>query len=189
MEKKRLKNVHQIRSEKEAKAYLHPVRTRILQFLKKQPMTVSQIADILKVHPANLTHHFKKLQEADLIQLVEERDTGRVVEKYYRSIAHSFEMRQEIFSMEAAGSHALQALQQDMAAAAAALPSDAKNLICLIASAQLTEAGFALFQKKLEKLMAEFRRETRDSEQSGQYYSLNLSLYPRNPDSFISDDL
>lgn len=65
------------------KAFLHPIRSKILDFLVVQPMTITGVAKELGVHPANITHHFKTLLGAKLIKIVEERDTGRVIEKYY----------------------------------------------------------------------------------------------------------
>jgi DNA-binding transcriptional ArsR family regulator len=105
-----------------------------------------------KRHPANITHHFRKLQETELIELVEERDTGRVVEKYYRAIARTFQIRDENLSMEGVGRRALYLLQEDMRAAMIDLPVDATNLICLIASAPLSKKNFSRFQKNWKKL-------------------------------------
>lgn len=45
------------------RAYLHPARHRILQFLGPEPLTASQVAERLGVHPTNLIHH---LLRADL---------------------------------------------------------------------------------------------------------------------------
>lgn len=181
-------NIYQIQTENQAKAYLHPVRMRILQFLSGDAMTVSQVAEILGVHPANLTHHFRKLQKAGLIDLVEERDTGRVIEKYYRSVANSFQVREENVAIKGAAQRALHLLQQDMAVAQAQITEDQRDVICLLGNHPLSPKSFVRFQKKLEKLMAEFREEgskggmVARKEDGFDYYSLSLSLYPRRPD-------
>ncbi len=185
------RTIHQIREEKEAKAYLHPVRMRILQFLSGDAMTISQVAAILGVHPANLTHHFRKLQEAALIALVEERDTGRVVEKYYRAVADNFQVRADNVALQGAAQRALHLLQQDMAVAQARMRPDQQDAICLLGNLPLSPKSFARFQKRLEKLMEEFRAEGSGEGKNGEnldFYSLNLSLYPRKPDSGLPEE-
>lgn len=186
-------DIYQLRDEKQAKAYLHPVRMRILQFLTPEAMTISQVAGKLGVHPANLTHHFRKLSETHLIKLVEERDTGRVVEKYYRSIARSFQLRDENVSMQGAGQQALAILQQDMQVAVAQLSPEAKDLICFLANVRIPKRTFTRFQKRLERLVEQFRKEE-EKEVAGAlktsdnlYYSLNISLYPRQPEISSAD--
>jgi len=180
-----MRDIRQLQTEAEAKAYLHPVRSRILQFLAAEALTISQTAQKLGVHPANITHHFRKLEKAGLIKLTEERDTGRVIEKYYRSVARMFEVRRENVSLSGAGQRALHLLRQDMQAAAAQLPPDAEDLICMLASVSISRRSFERFKKKLEKLVQEFRRAEETSEEGGncKRYSLNVSLYPRDPDA------
>src|SRR5215470_16254095 len=83
----------EITTPKQQKAYFHPVRMKILNFLTRERLTVSQAAERLRVHPANITHHFRILKGAGLIRLVEKRDVGRVVEKYYEAVAVVFDVR------------------------------------------------------------------------------------------------
>jgi DNA-binding transcriptional ArsR family regulator len=83
----------EITTPKQQKTYFHPVRMKILNFLTRERLTILQTAERLKVHPANITHHFRVLQSAALIRLVEERDLGRVIEKYYEAVATVFDIR------------------------------------------------------------------------------------------------
>ncbi len=73
-------------SEAEIAAYLHRTRMAILDVLRDGAATATQIAARLGVHPANLTRHIRVLEEAGLVVLVEKRDTGRNLEKYYAAI-------------------------------------------------------------------------------------------------------
>src|SRR5215467_12416779 len=82
----------QIATPKQERAYFHPMRMKILNFLTCEALTISQTAGRLRVHPANITHHFRILERARLIRLVEKRDIGRVVEKYYAAVAQEFEI-------------------------------------------------------------------------------------------------
>ena len=79
-------------TEKQITAYLHRTRMQIVAELQNGAATVTQIAKKLGVHPANLTRNFRILSEAGLIELVEKRDTGQNLEKWYATLADSFEI-------------------------------------------------------------------------------------------------
>lgn len=52
-----------------AEIIMHPVRFKILQFIKQssEPPFVEQISKAVKVHPRLVSHHLNVLQEAGLI--------------------------------------------------------------------------------------------------------------------------
>lgn len=165
----------EITSEKQAKAYLHPLRMKILGFITKQPMTITQVAQELKVHPANITHHFKILEKSKLIQLVEERDIGRNIEKYYQASAQHFEINPPQ-GVSNANAIVLNFLKNNLNAAIANLRGDdEEKLIGLIMGARINPEQFIDFCKKMQELIKEFSQ--LDSS-AGVGYTLNLSLYP-----------
>lgn len=165
----------------QVRAYLHPVRHRMLQFLSAEPMTASQVAERLGVHPANLTHHFRALRAGRLVRLVEERDIGRVVEKYYRAVARRFEVRAASAASAAnAGAQALGLLEADLHAAAHALSADERALVVHLANARLPEHAFDGFARELAALVQRWRVTTAKAD-AGRWYSLGLALYPRAP--------
>lgn len=63
-----------------------PRRSRILHLAKEQPVTVKQLAEQLGEQPSRLYYHVKKLLEVDLLEVVETRQHGNLVEKYYQAI-------------------------------------------------------------------------------------------------------
>ncbi|MGD2141854.1 MAG: helix-turn-helix domain-containing protein [Candidatus Bathyarchaeota archaeon] len=65
-------------------------RRRIVFLLRAKEMTVSRIADALEVTPQTIYHHIKKLQKADLVQVVKEERVGHLIESYYRATAEAF---------------------------------------------------------------------------------------------------
>jgi DNA-binding transcriptional ArsR family regulator len=160
-------------------AYLHPVRHRILQLLGAEAMTGTQVAARLGVHPANLTHHFRALREARLVRLVEKRDVGRVVEKYFRSVARRFEVRVER-AADAGGeaAKALGVLAEDLRAAGGLIRDDERAAVVHLAHARLPPELFERFVRELALLVARWRAET-DGSESGREYALGLALYPR----------
>lgn len=176
--------VLRLQDEHEARAYLHPVRVRILRMLIRQPMTQTQVAAAMDVHPANLTHHFKKLRDAALVELVEERDLGRVVEKYYRARARRFEIDPaDSGPIEGVGARAVAVLQDDLAAAAAQLSPDSTDLLCLLANEPLSPGRFEQMCERLQAVVQEFRALAEaEPDPDARPYSLNVSLIPRDPD-------
>lgn len=82
------------------KILLDPRRRSILDQARGEPVTVSQIADALGEKPSRLYYHVKKLEDAGLLELVETKQQGNLIEKYYMSSTQdSFEL-DELFMKE-----------------------------------------------------------------------------------------
>jgi DNA-binding transcriptional ArsR family regulator len=79
-------------STEQVGALAHPIRLRVLNLLQEAPRTNKQLAGALGVSPARLHFHVKELAKAGLINLVEERPKGGVLEKYYRAAARRFRL-------------------------------------------------------------------------------------------------
>lgn len=170
----------EITTPKQQKAYFHPVRMKILNFLTREQLTVSQTAERLKVHPANITHHFRVLQDAGLILLVEERDIGRVVEKYYKAAAPVFNVRPPEGSVRNVNQKALSFLRDDLSASINLLKADdSEDVFGQIERARIDHKTFASFAKRLRGLIEEFENVVVEG---GTTYALNLSLYPHHVD-------
>ena len=135
----RPKPVYTISSAAQTKAYLHHVRMRIVSLLAAQPMTISQVAQEFAVHPANITHHFKQLEKAGLIKLVERRDIGRTTEKYYRAIALHFNVTAQKKKISGSNALALSLLRDDVSLAIGQLTGDdSEPLTCLLKNAKIS---------------------------------------------------
>lgn len=65
-------------------------RLYILQRLMAGPATLSMLGKELGEHPARVRHHLKKLEEIDLVELVDTQVVRGFVEKYYRARARAF---------------------------------------------------------------------------------------------------
>ncbi len=160
----------------EIKAYLHPLRLVLLKKLAHKKLTVSQIAKELKVHPANITHHFKLLEKEGLVRLVEKRDIGKTIEKYYRASAYHFSVQMGPGKHEDKKQLALSLARDDLSYALETLDSkDTRPLLTLIKSAKLRYSDLNKFFKKLMVLVGEFEKSNLEE---GEAYTLNMSLYP-----------
>jgi DNA-binding transcriptional ArsR family regulator len=170
----------EITTPKQQRAYFHPVRMKILSFLTRERLTISQAAERLKVHPANITHHFRVLQGAGLIQLVEERDIGRVIEKYYQAVATMFDIRPPEGSVKSVNKRGLSFLRDDLSASINALKADdSEDVFGQIERARIDAKTFLAFARRLRSLIEEFESITCEH---GATYALNLSLYPHRID-------
>lgn len=84
LESYEIENIEQLRAISDL------LRVRIIDLLLKQPMTVTQIGDELGEAPAKIHYHVRELDRAGLLRLVETREKGGILEKYYQPIAREF---------------------------------------------------------------------------------------------------
>ena len=163
-------------TEQQIKAYVHPVRMSIIDLLAEEKQTISDVAKKFDVHPATITHHFKLLKRIGLIILVEKRDTGRNIEKYYRAAAFNFEVKlrkDKPVNKKALG---LSILRNSLSTAIKEVKSkEDKAVIALMERARIKSKDVPKFQKKLMSLIKEFR--SFDSG-SGEAYTLSIGVYP-----------
>jgi DNA-binding transcriptional ArsR family regulator len=163
-------------TEQQIKAYVHPVRMSIIDLLAEKKHTISEVAKKFGVHPATITHHFKLLQRVGFIKLVEKRDAGRNIEKYYRAVALNFEVKlskDKPVNKKALG---LSILRNSLSTAIKQVrDEDGKPVIALMESARLKAKDVSKFQKKLMSLLRNFR--SSDSG-SGEEYILSVGFYP-----------
>lgn len=76
---------------------MDPRRREILEIAAEEPVTVTQIAERLGEAPSRLYYHVKKLEEANMLELVETRPNGNLLEKYYKSLP----MKNRTFEIDA----------------------------------------------------------------------------------------
>lgn len=85
-----LPKTYYLESVEQLRAVSDNLRIRILEALESQPMTVTQLGERLGLAPAKVHYHVRELERVGLVRLVETREKGGVLEKYYRSIAQGF---------------------------------------------------------------------------------------------------
>lgn len=74
----------------------HPTRGLILRRLK-QPHTVAEVADAMRVPVTRLYHHVNRLTEVGLIRVVATRQVAAVTERRYQVVARSFDLHRDAF--------------------------------------------------------------------------------------------
>ena len=159
------------------RAYVHPTRMVILALLGPQSRTATGIARELGVHPANLTRHLKLLERTGLIQLVERRDTGRNVEKYYQASARAYDVRLKTDRIEDRRATVLGILRDNLATAVATARDDDSCLevVGMLQQSRIRRDDVGRLQERLTAVLQEFG-DLNDPD--GSPYNLSLALYP-----------
>lgn len=163
-------------TNEQIRAYVNPTRMTILALLAQEKQSVSGVARQLNVHPANLTHHFKLMEKLELIKLVEKRETGKNLEKFYRAVAYTFSINPGV---EAANKKmlALSILRDSLNTALHILKNlpDDQDVLGVLKTVRLSPDNIVKFEQKMLELANEFGE---SSSETGAVYSLNASLYP-----------
>jgi len=85
-----MENIRRVTQYDHLKILADSRRLYILQRLMAGPATLSMLGKELGEHPARVRHHLKKLEEIDLVELVDTQVVRGFVEKYYRAKARAF---------------------------------------------------------------------------------------------------
>lgn len=126
-----------------------PRRMQILTLAEK-PITVKELAEHMDEKPSRLYYHVNKLQEAGLLQVVDQKQTGNLVEKYYQSDSKT------LFK----GNLKLQA----------------GNPLASVAGLHRSMVpGLKLYEKSLEKIQQDIAEGKNDIERHPYHISLNRS--------------
>src|SRR5579859_7503455 len=79
--------LYNLETIEQMRAIADDLRQRIFSATVQQPMTVTQIAGRLGEVSAKIHYHVHELEKVGLLKLVETREKGGILEKYYRAVA------------------------------------------------------------------------------------------------------
>ncbi|HLJ34658.1 MAG TPA: winged helix-turn-helix domain-containing protein, partial [Ktedonobacteraceae bacterium] len=88
---------HEIDSIEQLRAIADALRMRIMDALTEQSMTVTQLGEMLGEAPAKIHYHVRELEKVGLVKLVETREKGGILEKYYLPIAKDIIVSPNLF--------------------------------------------------------------------------------------------
>lgn len=89
---------YEIENIEQLRAVADVLRLRILDILREQPMTVTQLGEKLGLAPAKVHYHVRELERVGLLKLVETREKGGILEKYYQPIARVIGVEQTLLT-------------------------------------------------------------------------------------------
>ncbi len=79
--------VYSLETIEQLRTIADPLRARIYDLLVRQPLTAKQVGVALGEAPAKIHYHVRELERVGLVKLVETRERGGILEKYYRAVA------------------------------------------------------------------------------------------------------
>jgi DNA-binding transcriptional ArsR family regulator len=82
--------VHVIKDPEVAKLLADETRRQILNKLRHDELSVTDLAKALNRNHSSIVHHLNQLLEAGLIEVTREEKVRNMVQPYYRSVSHSF---------------------------------------------------------------------------------------------------
>ena len=172
-----MNNLQTLTTEIEISAYVHRTRMQLLAALRDGPATSTILARQLDVHPANLTRHIRTLKDAGLITLVEKRDTGRNLEKWYAASARAYEVTPDAAGLKAPHKIGIAFARSDLSEALSRLPDDDPGDVCTwVVETTIDTAQVVAFQTELTALADKFQAATTGSD--ARSFHLVLAMYP-----------
>jgi DNA-binding transcriptional ArsR family regulator len=76
----------------------NPLRVKIIYLLDEQPMTAKQVADVMGKTAGSIHYHIQQLFNSGILEIEETRENKGIIEKYYRSKATHFRLKDEYAS-------------------------------------------------------------------------------------------
>jgi DNA-binding transcriptional ArsR family regulator len=86
MDESTLPDLYELESVEQLLAIADELRQRILEALIERAMTVTQLGERLGLAPSKVHYHVRELERVGLVRLVETREKGGILEKYYRCV-------------------------------------------------------------------------------------------------------
>jgi DNA-binding transcriptional ArsR family regulator len=97
VEDEAIPEIYLIESIEQMRALADTLRLRVLELLAHRGMTATQLSAALGEQPARVHYHVRELERVGLVTLVETREKGGIVEKYYRAVARSITVPGTLF--------------------------------------------------------------------------------------------
>lgn len=82
-----LRETYDLETIEQLRAIADPLRTQIYQALSLRPMTATQVGEEIGEPAPKAHYHVRELERVGLVRLVETRERGGILEKYFRAIA------------------------------------------------------------------------------------------------------
>ncbi len=177
-----------IESPEQIKAFTDALRIRILGVLRARPATNQQIADTLGEAHSKVLYHIRYLLDVGLIKLIDTQIKGGNVEKYYRAVAHLFDLRPASYDVErdvALVKPALDRLRSEMLASLMLFP--ALDAFMHSRVANISEAQLEEFNERLCALMSEYWPVEESESDGAEKTRLAVFMY-RDPGDLVHGD-
>jgi len=146
------------------------VRGRILSLLRESAASVTELAEALEMPKGTLAHHVKVLESAGLVHVVATRQVRALTEKFYGRTARLFMIEHDGEDPTLLHDIAVVTLRT----AATELARGGGIVTHGLVRVRLSEADLQRFERRLKRLVDEFRRA---EDKNGSSYGLAVALY------------
>jgi len=136
---------------KQLKAMADPLRTQLIQLLRDRARSTQELAEELALPKGSVGHHLKVLEAAGLIRVVRTRKVRAMTEKFYGRTARLFLYQTE--DDETGKAISTNTLRQATSEVEKAAVAAGFGLV----RARLTRKEIRRFERRAQKLMADFR--------------------------------
>jgi DNA-binding transcriptional ArsR family regulator len=133
------------------RAMADPFRVQLVQLLRDRARSTQELSEELSIPKGTVGHHLKVLESAGLIRVVRTRKVRAVTEKFYGRTARLFLYQTE----DPADGRAISAVTLRQAASEVELAPVVTGFG--LVRARLTEKDMERFERRLKKLMDDFR--------------------------------
>jgi DNA-binding transcriptional ArsR family regulator len=152
-----IENLEQLRALSEG------LRMRVLEALLCESYTITQLGSMLGEAPAKILYHVRELERVGLVKLVEKREKGGSLEKYYRAVAEVIQISRTLLrSVPLDDSLALMQewlnaiMRESMAALERSRQAPEETLRLSSDVLRLAPNEAAAFSERLQALLAEY---------------------------------
>jgi DNA-binding transcriptional ArsR family regulator len=161
-----------VQEPQQLRALSHDLRAKIIFLLRERAASITELSAALASPKGTVGHHVKVLEEAGLIHVVRTRKVRALTEKYYGRVARLFVLRgDETLPEELTGTFGAMMLRQAADEIVAAHPDKDQSALL---HARLSERDVARFQRRLNRLIADFQGA---QDPSGEMHALTLALF------------
>jgi DNA-binding transcriptional ArsR family regulator len=149
------------------RAIADPLRARILEQLVRRPMTMSQLGETFGETTAKMHYHVRELEKHGFIHLVEKREHGGFIEKYYRAVAKEVHIAPDLLrtsptsEVAATVQNYLDEMKQEMMHAIAYENAHPESPLCLDWESDtlwLNQDEYGALLKQVDALLEPFRQ-------------------------------
>lgn len=89
--------IYEIQTVEQLRVIADSLRIRIFDELARRPMTVTQVGEALGMAPPRIHYHVREMERLGLVRLVQTRERGGILEKYYRAVARNLKAPPQLF--------------------------------------------------------------------------------------------
>lgn len=192
-------DLYTLETVEQMRALADPLRIRIVAELARRPLTATQVGERVGVAANKAHYHVRELERVGLVRLVEKRERGGILEKYFRAVARSISFTTALFgsvspderiaaasgALEVVVAHFLQSLAESISD-----PEGPARTALIGANAWLTDVQFKEVAEQLQSLLSPYSRRPADpaARERTVYHILyttdpNLAPPPPPPDS------